>query len=130
MTRKAFKYRLYPTKPQTRDLERTLELCRQLYNSALQERRDTYRRAGQRVTFSQQSRYLPQIREELPEYKKVHSQVLQEVLHRVDRAFQGFFFGAPTPNEPSPGEEGTETRLPPLQGEGTLRLLHLSSGWS
>lgn len=28
MTRKAFKYRLYPTQPQHKDLERTLELCR------------------------------------------------------------------------------------------------------
>jgi len=27
MTRKAFKYRLYPTQPQARDLERTLALC-------------------------------------------------------------------------------------------------------
>ncbi|WP_243031849.1 helix-turn-helix domain-containing protein, partial [Thermus altitudinis] len=31
MIRKAFKYRLYPTKPQRKDLERTLSLCRQLY---------------------------------------------------------------------------------------------------
>ena len=35
MIRKAFKYRLYPTKPQRRDLERTLALCRDLYNAAL-----------------------------------------------------------------------------------------------
>ncbi|MFX9343917.1 helix-turn-helix domain-containing protein, partial [Acinetobacter baumannii] len=28
--RKAFKYRLYPTKPQVKDLEHTLELCREL----------------------------------------------------------------------------------------------------
>ncbi|WP_243032466.1 helix-turn-helix domain-containing protein, partial [Thermus altitudinis] len=38
--KKAFKYRLYPTKPQRRDLEKILSLCRQLYNAALQERRD------------------------------------------------------------------------------------------
>ncbi|WP_353513893.1 helix-turn-helix domain-containing protein, partial [Thermus sp. LT1-2-5] len=25
--RKAFKYRLYPTQPQAKDLERTLDLC-------------------------------------------------------------------------------------------------------
>lgn len=44
--RKAFKYRLYPTQPQQKDLERTLELCRHLYNAALQERRDAYKKAG------------------------------------------------------------------------------------
>jgi putative transposase len=89
--RKAFKYRLYPTKPQVKDLEQTLELCRELYNAALQERRDAYKKAGKSVGLYQQKRYLPQIREELPQYKRVHSQVLQDVIHRVDKAFQGFF---------------------------------------
>ena len=45
MNKKAFKYRLYPTLPQQRDLERTLALCRQLYNAALQERREAYQKA-------------------------------------------------------------------------------------
>ncbi|AYJ73898.1 putative transposase [Thermus phage phiLo] len=88
---KAFKYRLYPTKPQVKDLERILDLCRQLYNAALQERRDAYRKAGKSLSFYEQDRWLPQIRAELPEYKGVHSQVLQDVIKRVDRAFKGFF---------------------------------------
>lgn len=91
MTRKAFKYRLYPTQPQQKDLERTLSLCRQLYNAALQERRDAYKKAGRTVGFYEQKRYLPEIRAELPEYKHIHSQVLQNVIERVDKAFQGFF---------------------------------------
>ncbi|MEZ0347250.1 MAG: transposase [Thermus sp.] len=89
--RKAFKYRLYPTKPQARDLERTLELCRQLYNAALQERREAYKKAGKTVGFYEQKRSLLEVRAALPEYKRIHSQVLQDVLQRVDRAFQGFF---------------------------------------
>ncbi|WP_223201900.1 RNA-guided endonuclease InsQ/TnpB family protein [Streptococcus pneumoniae] len=89
--RKAFKYRLYPTKPQLQDLERTLSLCRQLYNAALQERRDAYRKAGKSLSFYEQSCWLPQIRAELPEYKHIHSQVLQNVIERVDLAFKGFF---------------------------------------
>lgn len=89
--RKAFKYRLYPTKPQLQDLEHTLELCRQLYNAALQERRDAHRKAGRTVGFYEQNRWLPQIRAELPEYRGIHSQVLQDAIKRVDRAFQGFF---------------------------------------
>jgi putative transposase len=91
MTRKAFKYRLYPTQPQRKDLERTLALCRQLYNAALQERREAYQKAGKTVGFYEQKRWLPEIRTELPEYKGVHSQVLQNVIERVDKAFQGFF---------------------------------------
>ncbi|ULR39988.1 transposase [Thermus sp. NEB1569] len=89
--RKAFKYRLYPTQPQQRDLNKTLILCRQLYNAALQERRDTYKKAGRTVGFYEQKRYLPEIRAELPEYKHIHSQVLQNVIERVDLAFKGFF---------------------------------------
>ncbi|GAA6732016.1 hypothetical protein YIM73518_17800 [Thermus brockianus] len=91
VTRKAFKYRLYPTKPQQKDLERTLELCRQLYNAALQERREAYKKARKSLSLREQERWLPQVRADLPEYKKVHSQVLQDVIKRVDRAFQGFF---------------------------------------
>lgn len=89
--RKAFKYRLYPTQPQTRDLERTLALCRSLYNAALQERREAYKKAGKTVGFYEQKRSLPEIRADLREYKGVHSQVLQNVIERVDLAFQGFF---------------------------------------
>lgn len=88
---KAFKYRLYPTKPQKEGLEKTLELCRVLYNSALQERRDAYKKAGRNVDFYEQKRYLPEIRSEIPEYKRVHSQALQDVIRRVDLAFKGFF---------------------------------------
>ncbi|MCS6869589.1 transposase [Thermus sp.] len=91
MIKKAFKYRLYPTRPQQRDLEHTLELCRQLYNAALQERRDAYRKVGKTVSFYEQKRWLPEIRAGLPEYRGVHSQVLQNVIERVDKAFQGFF---------------------------------------
>lgn len=89
--KKAFKYRLYPTQPQLRDLDRTLMLCRRLYNAALQERRDAYRKAGKTVGFYEQKKWLPEIRADLPEYKGVHSQVLQNVIERVDLAFQGFF---------------------------------------
>ncbi|WP_341474598.1 helix-turn-helix domain-containing protein, partial [Thermus albus] len=82
--RKAFKYRLYPTKPQRRDLGqprrgylgRTLSLCRQLYNAALQERREAYKKAKKTIGFYEQKRYLPEIRAELPEYGRIHSQVL------------------------------------------------------
>lgn len=88
---KAFKYLLYPTKPQERDLENTIDLCRVLYNSALQERRDAYKKAKKTISSYEQHSHLPEIRAEVPEYKRVHSQVLQDVIKRVDRAFQGFF---------------------------------------
>jgi putative transposase len=39
---KAYKYKLYPTTKQIAALQETLNRCRELYNAALQERRDCY----------------------------------------------------------------------------------------
>lgn len=41
-----YRYRLLPTKRQHRALEAILEAQRQLYNGALEERIDAYRKAG------------------------------------------------------------------------------------
>jgi putative transposase len=40
--RKAFKFRLYPSKQQEQTLFWTLSRCRELYHAALLERRDAY----------------------------------------------------------------------------------------
>src|SRR6266566_2577471 len=89
--KKAYKYRIYPTKKQAHLLNEQLALCAELYNAALQERRDAYKLCGKSITFIQQSAQLPDIKETRPEYEAIYSQVLQEVLHRVDKAFQAFF---------------------------------------
>jgi putative transposase len=43
------------------------------------------------MTEAMQSAQLPAIKEVRPEYRDIHSQVLQDVLTRLDRAFQRFF---------------------------------------
>jgi putative transposase len=89
--KKAYRYRIYPTKKQARLLNEQLALCAELYNAALQERRDAWRMCGKSITFAQQSVQLPEIKQIRPEYEGIYSQVLQDVLHRVDKAFQAFF---------------------------------------
>ena len=49
---KAFKYRLYPSKAQETKLERTLDLCRELYNAAITERRGAYQIARKAISYS------------------------------------------------------------------------------
>jgi putative transposase len=44
--RKAYKYRQYPTRRQKKALFWTLTRCRELYNAALSERRDSYSGTG------------------------------------------------------------------------------------
>ncbi len=88
---KAYKYRLYPTKKQNEKVQWVLDRNRELYNAALQERRDAYRMAQVSIGYNQQAAQLPEIKESRPEYADIHSQVLQDTLRRVDKAFQAFF---------------------------------------
>ena len=68
-----------------------LMLCRHVYNAAIGERREAWRMRGVTVTYYQQKAELPGIKEAMPEYAEVNAQVLQDVVLRVDRAFQAFF---------------------------------------
>jgi len=88
---KSFKYRLYPTGKQARTLQWTLDRTRELYNAALQERRDAYRMAHKSITYYDQANQLPEIKGIREEYKDIHSQVLQDVLRGVDKAMKAFF---------------------------------------
>jgi putative transposase len=89
--RKAFKYQLMPTPEQERALEHVLWRCRELYNAGLEERKLAWEKCRISVSFAMQSAQLPDIKEVRPEYRDINAQVLQDVLHRLDRAFQAFF---------------------------------------
>src|SRR6266704_2900140 len=91
MYKKAFKYRLYPTKQQEQALLKTLALCRELYNAALEERREAYKLQKKTINYYDQANQLPEIKELRPEYNDIHSQVLQDVLRRVEKAYKAFF---------------------------------------
>ena len=88
---KAYKYRLYPNKEQARKLQWTLDRARELYNAALQERRDAWQMCKVSISYTQQAAQLPEIKEIRPEYHDIHSQVLQDVLRRVKKAYDNFF---------------------------------------
>ncbi len=88
---KAFKYRLYPTRKQADALQQILNLNRELYNAALEERREACRMSRVRVTYEMQSAQLPEIKKGRPEFGEIYSQILQETLKRVDKAFKDFF---------------------------------------
>jgi putative transposase len=89
--RKTYKYKLQPTAEQEGALAFVVRRCRELYNAGLQERRDAWQKCGVSITAASQSAQLPAIKEVRPEYRNVHSHVLQDVLARLDRAFAAFF---------------------------------------
>ncbi|MFZ3166976.1 MAG: transposase [Candidatus Methanoperedens sp.] len=102
--KKAFQFRIYPTKNQEVILNRTLSTCRHLYNDSLAERK---RQADlnnlcrnfdvcpwgkpEWITYHDQQNSLPGNKTNFQ--KEVFSQVLQNSLKRVDRSFKNFFNG-------------------------------------
>ena len=88
---KAFRYRLCPTKAQETELFNQLRLCRNLYNAGLEERIGAYKKKKETLNYYDQANKLGEVKEALPEYKGVYSQVLQDVLKRLDKAYQAFF---------------------------------------
>jgi putative transposase len=96
---KTFRYRIYPTRKQKQILESTLVICRLLYNSCLLDRKRHYEETNSAsakglsytYTYTQQADILAKDKDFHPSLKDVHSQVLQDVLKRVDRAYKNFF---------------------------------------
>src|SRR5215469_13220225 len=96
--RRAFKYRLYPTKQQQRLLAQQLEECRAqqleecrwLYNHLLAARRDAWQERQESLRLYDQQATLPALKAERPTLATVQSQVLQNVAVRIDLAFQAF----------------------------------------
>src|SRR5689334_2654830 len=89
--RKTFKYKLRPTAEQEGTLAFVVRRCRELDNAALEERREAWRLRRVSSTLASQRAQLPEIKQARPEYQDIHAQVLQDVLSRLDRAFQAFF---------------------------------------
>ena len=86
-----FKYRLLPNKRQYDVLQHILDQQRDLYNCALQERRDAYRKVGKNITFYDQQKSLTEIRRDCAGWSLYPSRIQRGTLKRLDEAFQAFF---------------------------------------
>lgn len=89
--KRTYKYRLYPNKEQVERLSSTLEACRQIYNCGLTQRRWYYRETSKSLTYTRQAEEMAEASRENPELAQVHSQVRQDTLRRLDKAFSAFF---------------------------------------
>jgi putative transposase len=89
---KAYKYKIRrPSRRVVEQFEQTLDVCRELYNAALQERRDAWRIERKSVSCYDQIKQLPEIKLIRDDLAVVHSQVQRDPLMRTDKAFQAFF---------------------------------------
>jgi putative transposase len=88
--RKAFRYKIYPTRRQAEALEAQLDQARALYNAALQERRDAYRQAHISLNYYDQANQLKAIRAD-GSLGLANFSACQDVLRRVQKTFEAFF---------------------------------------
>ncbi len=91
MLLKTFKYRLYPSKAQSRLLDQTVETCRRWYNVCLDERKTAWETEKRSVSKFEQLAKVKDYRKENPYAAQVHSHILQVVVADLDKAFQAFF---------------------------------------
>jgi putative transposase len=89
--RRAYKFRLRPTGRQHVALGQCLASHRELYNAALQERRDAWRLKNTAVFYGDQSAQLKEIRQVRPDVAAWSFSSQQATLRRLNRAFAGFF---------------------------------------
>jgi putative transposase len=89
--RRAYVFRLRPTARQHTALAAGLESHRELYNAALQERRDAWSRSKTRIYYGDQSAQLTEIRSVRPDVVVWSFSSQQATLRRLNRAFGGFF---------------------------------------
>lgn len=127
MNRNCLKIRLYPDRAQEHELNVTLETCRLVYNSLVNDRKFQYDTAQVSVGYFTQKAYLPvwksktlpDGKESHSELKAVYSQVLQDVVHRVELAFKAFFHRV---------AKGDKPGFPRLKGEGQYNSITYTQG--
>jgi len=100
----SYKYRIYPTEEQKVSLQKNFNFLRFLYNSALQERNDFYRKyknieqdpelpkVKRHLSYYDQAKQLSEVKEYFEEQtESIYSQCFQAMLKRLDSAYTGFF---------------------------------------
>ena len=130
---KAYKFKIKPSKRIEAIFERWLDICRELYNAGLQERRDAYKINGLSVNYHAQAMQLPAVKTMREDVAEVNAQVLQDTLRRLSKAFDAFFRRTKNGEAPGYPRFKGKTRFNSFtfpQMKGSFRLegakLHLS----
>jgi putative transposase len=88
---KAYKFKLKPTKQIAHTFECWLDGCRELYNAALQERREAWKISQVSVNYHAQAIQLPAIKGSRQDLAQINAQVLQDTLRKLSKTFDAFF---------------------------------------
>ena len=88
---RTYKYALKPNRTQDKTLREWLRITCELYNDALQERRDAWKKQGVSVTRIDQQKQLTEIRKFDTSLAGVPVVLLRYPLRKVELSFQAFF---------------------------------------
>lgn len=116
-----YKHRLLPSRGQHRRLQAALDHSRDLYNAALQERIDCYRKTGKARGHYDQTRSLTDLRVD-PAWTTYAVAMQRWPLVQLDRAFKAFFQRV---------KSGAKPGFPRFKGRGRFRTFGFSEakGW-
>lgn len=120
LLRRASLYRLDPTPDQAATLSQWAGACRYVYNIALEQRREHWRKAN--ICFVQQSREITLCRADADWLAAVPSHALQSTLRDLDAAFQRFYRGLCGYPRPRTKFRDDSFRLPEPSRLGFKRL--------
>lgn len=103
-------------------LDEVLEMCRQLYNAALQERRDAWLKQKVSITLFEQYKELTGLRHDEEEWAALDVEMVRStILKRVDEAFKAFFRRV---------KSGKKPGYPRFKGKGRFdTLVFTDRGW-
>src|SRR5271157_2298448 len=85
-----FQYRLYPTRDQQAKLWLHANKLNSLYNYFLDQRIENYKK-GIKIGQKEQQAELTKLKTSDPILEQIHSQVLQQVPLRLEKAYKNFF---------------------------------------
>jgi putative transposase len=88
---KSYKFRAYPSKEQTAELNRQMYLSKQLYNALLEKSKEHFKDTGKTFTKFDMNKWITKEKKLHPEYAEIYSQVLQNISDRISKAYQNFF---------------------------------------
>lgn len=112
IVRRAYVFRLRPTARQHTALAACVDAHRELYNAALQERRDAWSHGKTRIYYGDQSAQLTEIRRARPDQAVWSFSSQQATLRRLNKAFEGFF------RRVKAAKPGVKAGYPRFKGQG------------
>ncbi len=88
---RTYRFPLKTNRKQRDLLDKAVELCREIHNAAIQERREAWKLCRKSIGYFDQSAQIKEIRKERQDVAQLPFVIARESLHRIDKAFQSFF---------------------------------------